>query len=78
MVRSKNVFFTLEKVLQLAKEAFASIDTAYWTKFIQHVYKVVEYYIHHDTVMCIRRVQNFSAWPGRHLERFNTHAGLAL
>ena len=40
--------FTLDKVFQLTKAAFAKIDAAYWQKCIEHMWKEVDYYMEHD------------------------------
>ena len=40
--------FTLDKVFQLTKAAFAKIDATYWQKCIDHMWKEVDYYMEHD------------------------------
>ena len=42
------MYFTLDKVFELTKAAFAKIDATYWQKCIDHMWKEVEYYMEHD------------------------------
>ena len=49
--RSKNVFFTLQKVYQLVCDAMAGVDAEYWQKCIAHQEKEMHNYLVLDEII---------------------------
>ena len=45
------MYFNLEKLFELTKQAMADIDSDYWIKCIEHMKKEIHYYMEQDGLL---------------------------